>query len=173
MAKDKKPFYKSCWFWVAIVIFFIVGLAGMSGDENGSDSTVTSTPTESSSENNSTEDVASLPEQTVEKEESDIPAEYRSALNKASTYANTMNMSKKGVYNQLTSEYGEKFSAEAAQYAIDNVISDWNENALAKARTYQDEMSMSPAAIHDQLTSDYGEKFTQEEADYAIEHLND
>jgi hypothetical protein len=102
-----------------------------------------------------------------------VPAEYRSALNKAGSYANVMHMSKRGVYDQLTSEYGEKFSAPAAQYAIDNVKADWNANALAKARTYQNTMSMSPAAIRDQLVSEHGEKFTQSEADYAIQHLND
>ncbi len=84
-----------------------------------------------------------------------------------------MHMSKRGVYEQLVSEYGEKFSAEAAQYAIDNVKADWNANALAKAKFYQNTMNMSPAAIHDQLTSEYGEKFTKAEADYAIQHLND
>lgn len=99
------------------------------------------------------------------------PVEYKSALNKAESYANGMNMSKKGVYDQLVSKYGEQFSAEAAQYAIDNVVADWNANALAKAKSYQDDMSMSPAAIHDQLTSSYGEQFTQAEADYAIQHL--
>jgi len=102
-----------------------------------------------------------------------VPAEYKSALNKATLYANTMQMSKRGVYNQLVSEYGEKFSAAAAQYAIDNVEACWGANALAKAKNYQDTMNMSPASIHDQLTSEYGEKFTQAEADYAILHLND
>jgi len=107
------------------------------------------------------------------KARANAPAEYKSALSQASSYANTMHMSKQGVYDQLVSEYGGQFSAEAAQYAIDNVISDWNANALAKAKTYQDTMHLSPAAIHDQLTSQYGEKFTQAEADYAIQHLND
>lgn len=102
-----------------------------------------------------------------------VPAEYKSALNKATTYAKTMHMSKQGVYDQLVSEYGEKFSADAAQYAIDNMTADWNANALAKAKTYQNTMNMSPSAIHDQLTSAYGEKFTKAEADYAIQHLND
>lgn len=102
-----------------------------------------------------------------------IPAEYKSALNKATAYANTMNMSKQGVYDQLVSEYWEKFSPAAAQYAIDNVKANWNANALIKAKTYQNTMNMSPSAIHDQLTSNYGEKFTQAEADYAIQHLND
>lgn len=30
-----------------------------------------------------------------------------------------MHMSKAGIYDQLTSEYGEGFEADAAQYAID------------------------------------------------------
>lgn len=101
-----------------------------------------------------------------------LPTEYKSALNKAQAYSSSMAMSKMGVYDQLTSEYGEKFSPEAAQYAIDNVKADWNANALVKAKNYQDSMSMSPEAIRDQLISEYGEKFTQEEADYAIQNLN-
>ena len=32
-----------------------------------------------------------------------------------------MNMSKDAIYDQLTSEYGEKFTAEEAKYAIDNL----------------------------------------------------
>ena len=82
-----------------------------------------------------------------------------------------MNMSKAGVYDQLISEYGEKFTLEEAQYAIDNVQADWKENALKTAKSYQEIMSMSPAAIYDQLISEYGEKFTAEEAQYAIDSL--
>ena len=122
----------------------------------------------------SDEEKAETPEEKpAPAKDATVPAEYKSALNKATTYANTMHMSKQGVYDQLVSEYGEKFSTAAAQYAIDNMKADWNANALAKAKTYQDTMNMSPAAIHDQLTSEYGEKFTQAEADYAIQHLND
>ncbi|MGV8897094.1 MAG: Ltp family lipoprotein [Rhodoglobus sp.] len=111
--------------------------------------------------------------QAAEAEAPAVPAEYRSALSKATSYSDNLYMSKAGIYNQLTSEYGEKFSPEAAQYGIDNMVADWNANALAKAKTYQESMSMSPEAIRDQLTSEYGEKFTAEEADYAIQHLND
>lgn len=32
-----------------------------------------------------------------------------------------MHMSKKGIYKQLTSEYGEGFTAEEAQYAINHL----------------------------------------------------
>ena len=82
-----------------------------------------------------------------------------------------MHMSKQGIYDQLISEYGDKFSVEAAQYAVDNLQADYNANALEKAKTYQKMMNMSPEAIRDQLTSEYGEKFTQSEADYAVSHL--
>ena len=102
-----------------------------------------------------------------------VPTEYKSAINKATSYASTMQMSKKSVYDQLVSQHGEKFSAAAAQYAIDNMKADWNANALAKAKSYQDTMNMSPASIRDQLTSVNGEKFTKAEADYAMQHLND
>lgn len=101
----------------------------------------------------------------------DVPSDYKSALKSAENYSKVMNMSKAGVFDQLTSEYGGKFTPEAAQYAIDNVKADWNANALASAKTYQETMAMSPEAIRDQLTSEYGGKFTAEEAEYAIANL--
>lgn len=104
--------------------------------------------------------------------EENIPIEHKSALKKAQMYSDTMSMSKVGLYEQLTSEYGEKFTEEAAQYAIDNIEADWNENALKKAKTYQETMSMSSSAIYDQLISEYGEKFTEGEAQYAIDNLD-
>ena len=104
-------------------------------------------------------------------DDTDIPAEYSSALNKANDYSNTMYMSKTAIYNQLVSEYGEHFSPEAAQYAIDNIVADWNSNALQKAKNYSDTMYMSKASIYDQLISEYGENFTSSEAQYAIDNL--
>lgn len=99
--------------------------------------------------------------------------EQKNALKKAESYSKTMNMSKAGIYNQLISEYGEGFTPEAAQYAIDNVVADWKANALAKAKSYQTTMNMSKKNIYKQLISEYGEKFTAEEAQYAIDHLDD
>ena len=45
-----------------------------------------------------------------------------------------MNMSKQGIYDQLTSEAGEQFPAEVAQYAVDNLKADYNKNALKKQK---------------------------------------
>lgn len=112
------------------------------------------------------------PAEDEKKAEDDVPSDHASALKSAETYSDMMHMSKQAIYDQLTSEY-DQYSEEAAQYAIDNIDADWNENALESAKSYRDTMNMSPDAIHDQLTSEYGGKFTEEEADYAIEHLDD
>ena len=77
----------------------------------------------------------------------------------------------KGIQGWAKEDVKVVFTAEDAQYAVDNVKADWEENALKKAETYQKMMSMSPSAIYDQLTSEHGEKFTAEEAQYAIDHL--
>jgi hypothetical protein len=147
---------------LAIIVIGIIASAASGGSKsNTSTNSSTATSTADKSQAAATE------------KKDNVPTEYKSALSQAGSYANTMHMSKQGVYDQLVSEYGGKFSAEAAQYAIDNVKADWNAQALAKAKSYQDTMHMSPSAIHDQLTSVSGEKFTATEADYAIAHLND
>ena len=103
--------------------------------------------------------------------EDPTPKEYRNALAKAQLYVNMMHMSKARLYTQLTSPYGERFSEEAAQYALEHVKADWKENALKTAENYSRTMHMSKARIYDQLTSEYGEKFTAEEAQYAIDTI--
>ena len=82
-------------------------------------------------------------------------------------------MSKAAIYDQLTSEYGNKFPEDAAQYAVDNLKANYKQNALEAAKEYRETMNMSNEAIRDQLVSEYGNKFTQKQADWAIEHLDD
>ena len=97
--------------------------------------TSTSASSAASSESAATSNSASGSSSTAD---SSVSAEYRNELAKAQQYSDMMHMSKQGIYDQLTSEYGEKFPADAAQYAIDNVEADWNANALEKAKLYQD-----------------------------------
>ena len=102
-----------------------------------------------------------------------VTQEYLNALNRGLSYAQNLHMSKKGVYDQLTSPYGGNFSEDAAQYAIDNMTTiDWNANALAKAQSYYKNLSMSKSEVYEQLISEYGGQFTTSEAQYAIDHLN-
>lgn len=116
-------------------------------------------------------ELSSKTKETTKETENTVPAEYTSALNKALSYSETMHMSKMGIYNQLVSEYGEKFSPEAAQYAIDNMEVDWKANALAAAENYSETMHMSKMGIYNQLISEYGEQFTAEEAQYAVDNV--
>ena len=106
-----------------------------------------------------------------EEEEDGIPKEYKKALKKAQRYSDNLHMSKAGIYDQLTSEYGENMSKEAAQYAIDNIEADWEENALKNAESYANRSHMSKAGVYDQLISEYGEQFTDDEAQYAIDNV--
>ena len=111
-------------------------------------------------------------EKVVEtKEDTSVPKEYHNALHKAENYSKMMHMSKQRIYDQLTSEYGDQFDVEAAQYAIGNLNADYNENALKCGEYYKKTMHMSKARIYDQLTSENGEKFTSEEAQYAIDNI--
>lgn len=42
-------------------------------------------------------------------------------MQKAKEYQELMDMSNSAIYDQLISEYGEKFTKDEAQYAIDNL----------------------------------------------------
>ncbi|WP_270631433.1 Ltp family lipoprotein [Limosilactobacillus mucosae] len=151
---EKKPFYKRVWFWILVVLVIFIGSAAVSGGSNSSSSSSSSSSAKSSSSSSS-----------------HVSATKVAALKSAQTYSDTMHMSKQGIYDQLTSDAGDKFDDASAQYAVDHVKADWNKNALKAAESYQKDQNMSPEAIRDQLTSDAGDKFTQDQADYAVSHL--
>ena len=89
--------------FVGFIILCILGFAVLgSGSSSDSNSSSNNTKIESSSNDN-------------------VPQEYKSALNKAESYSDTMHMSKAGIYDQLTSDAGEKFTPEEANYAIQHV----------------------------------------------------
>lgn len=51
-----------------------------------------------------------------------VDADWKfNALQKAKVYYEEMAMSKDAVYEQLISDYGEQFTQEQAQYAVDNL----------------------------------------------------
>ncbi|UXR79075.1 MULTISPECIES: Ltp family lipoprotein [unclassified Staphylococcus] len=100
-----------------------------------------------------------------------VKSEKERALDQAKIYSDDLYMSKEMIYQTLTSNDGDKFPADAAQYAIDNLHADYKQNAVKKAESYANDMNMSKNEIYDQLTSPYGELYTQEEAQYAIDHM--
>lgn len=73
--------------------------------------------------------------------------------------------SKQGLYDQLLFEGHPESDA---QYAVDNVSADWNQNALETAINYLDFTSFSDQGLYDQLLF---EGYTSNQAQYAIDHL--
>ncbi|MCR6546870.1 Ltp family lipoprotein [Dehalobacterium formicoaceticum] len=165
--KQRKPIYKRWWF-IAIIAIFVIGAIGSIGEE---DATVEKQPTE---QVGATADADPLVAGEPKKEEpvkADVPREFKNALKSAQNYVNIMPFSKEGLYDQLTSEYGDQYPAEAAQYAIENVQVDYNEEALEAAKNYQKIMPMSDQELFDQLTSEHGDNYTDSQAQYAIDNL--
>lgn len=179
-AQEKRPKKKGSCLKTILIVLGVIILIGVIGNLIGGGKNSEEEPAENQTTSSDADEVQ--PESEVKDEESssdldvpvedvNIPKEYQSALNKAYSYSEIMHMSKAAIYNQLTSEYGEQFSEEAAQYAMENIDVDWKENALKKAENYSDTMYMSKKGIYDQLISEYGEQFTEEEATYAIENI--
>ncbi len=106
-----------------------------------------------------------------------IPREYINALHDAYEYSTDDHMSKQAIYEELTDAYyGDKFSPEAAKYAVENMNVDWFQNALemAKSYYYDEDLNWSKNEIREELSDmEHGDKFTLEEAQYAIDHLDD
>lgn len=164
-ARQKKPILQ-------IVLFAFVGLViigALFGKDEKPEHKQQTLPPQSSYQSVGSQDASKSLDVPQEPK---VPREYLNALSQAQTYSDKMHMSRMGIYDQLTSEYGGKFPPEAAQYAIDNVVADFNANALETAKVYYEKMNLSKEDVRDQLTSAYGARFTQEQADYAIEHLD-
>ena len=114
--EGKKPIYKKWWFWLIIVIVVIAILGGSQLTTNN-----TQTSTQTNESNNQLINTVTQTIDNSQNEDTSVSKEYRNALAKAKSYSDTMHMSKQAIYDQLTSEYGEKFTPEEAQYAIDNL----------------------------------------------------
>lgn len=177
MPEQPKKKKGGCLKWGATGAAILVAIGIFSGGEN-----------DSASDSNSTgfanDTIVAAPEQVADEKQpiaadapaadqdsndADVPAEFNRAARKAHTYVTTMHMSKQGVFEQLTSEF-EKYTPEAAQYAVDNLDVDFNEVALKKADNYSNTMHMSKQGLYDQLIS-FAEGFTEAEAQYAIDNL--
>lgn len=107
-------------------------------------------------------------EATVETTKSSTPSisrEYQNALGSAESYLSYTAFSKEGLYEQLIFE---KYSDEAARYAVDNVSTDWKENAVKAAESYLSYSTFSKQELYEQLIF---EKYTDEEAQYAVDKV--
>lgn len=95
-----------------------------------------------------------------------------SAVRSAESYLSFKGFSRAGLTKQLTSEYGEGFAPEDAEFAIAYLESagkvDWNQEAAEAAKSYLDFKGFSRDGLFEQLTSEYGEEFTPDQANFAL-----
>lgn len=94
-----------------------------------------------------------------------VSREYQNALKSAESYLKYSAFSKEGLYDQLLFE---KFTEEAAKYAVDNVNADWKEEAAKCAESYLKNSAFSKEELYEQLIF---EKFTEEEAQYGVDKV--
>ncbi|HKP08541.1 MAG TPA: Ltp family lipoprotein [Microbacterium sp.] len=96
----------------------------------------------------------------------------RNAVGSAQSYLQYSGFSRSGLHQQLTSEYGEGFPAEDAEFALvyleQNGLVDWNAEAVESAKSYLDYSNFSRDGLFEQLTSEYGEGFTPDQANHAL-----
>ena len=104
-------------------------------------------------------------QQEYMEEKEEVTIGMRNALASAESYLDYMGFSKEGLRDQL--EY-EGYLSEEINYALENVVVDWNEECVESAKSYLDYMSFSREGLIDQL--EY-EGFSSEQINYAMERV--
>lgn len=102
-----------------------------------------------------------------EQEAESISSEQSRAQSMAQKYLRTMSFSKSGLKEQLVFE---GFTDIDAQWAVENIDVDWNDQAVKKAEDYARLMDMSNQGIYDQLIF---EGFSPEQAQHGIDNMKD
>lgn len=153
-----------------IITGLVVALFAGCGNDSSNESSKT-TPAPETKQEQKVETPAPARQEKKEPAKPQVPMEHRQALKAAEQYLTIMPFSKKGLYQQLTSDAGDKYPAEAAQYAVDNVKANWKENAARAAKQYLEIMPMSKDELVEQLTSEAGDQYTLEEAQYGVQKV--
>ena len=174
---------------VVFGLIFVAALFGAIGDENTYETDTSNTeeeqqieekaPTESEDESSeekseAEEDADDVPEEPVKKSPYDkLSTEGKNAYRAAKNYLDYMAFSKKGLIQQLSSEYGDGYPKKVAEKAVNALEKeediDWTEEAKEAAQNYLNTMSFSKDGLIQQLESEYGDQFTHEQAVKAVE----
>jgi hypothetical protein len=91
------------------------------------------------------------------------------AVNAAKGYLSVgQGFSEQGLLQQLTSSAGSGFTQAQAEYAVNYLHPDWDQQAVDAAKGYLQLGGFSQASLLQQLTSSAGSGFTQAQAEYAV-----
>ena len=93
---------------------------------------------------------------------------YKSAKN----YISFMPFSRNGLIKQLSSDAGDKYPQDVAEFAVSKLEErgevDWDEQCEKAAKSYLDMMAFSKEELIQQLSSDAGDQYTREQAERAV-----
>jgi hypothetical protein len=98
--------------------------------------------------------------------EAGLTTAQRNAARSAHAYLNISGFSRRGLIDQLSSEYGDRFSIGDATAAVDSLNIDWNTQAPRSAAAYLKMSGFSCRGLIEQLSSQHGDKYTVEQATY-------
>lgn len=79
--------------------------------------------------------------------------------------------SKAGLIQQLTSKAGEGFKLADAQFALDHIKVNYDQQAVLSAKAYMQQGGFSRSSLIEQLTSSAGEQYTLAQAKYAADQV--
>ena len=95
-----------------------------------------------------------------------LTAAQRNAVRSANSYLQLSGFSRQGLIDQLSSEFGDRYSVGDATVAVDSLNTDWNAQAARSAVSYLELSGFSCQGLIDQLSSEAGDKYTVEQATY-------
>lgn len=163
--------------WIKVVIglagfLFLLSMCSSDPDKKGEGENEPKQITSSEvTKDTTTEDQKNITEDkdtTVEEVavENRLTTQQKNAVRSAENYISIMGFSRKGLINQLSSDYGDGYSVKDATIAVDSMNIDYNEQAAKSAKNYLNTMGFSCKGLIDQLSSDAGDQYTQEQASY-------
>lgn len=152
-AKAMRPWFQKKRFIVPIALVAIIGISTATNSGGGSDTT----PMQSSVTPSESTETAEVQEETVSE-----TIGQKNARESAESYLNFQAFSRQGLIDQL--EF-EEYSTEDAEYAVDALDVDWNEQAAKSAESYLEFQAFSRQGLIDQLVF---EGYTKAEAEYGV-----
>ena len=155
--------------YLALLVTIIMAFALVACGDT-SDTTTSNTETDQTEVQEEVEEEPEVKDPTA-----DMTAEQKNAYKAAKNYLEFSGFSKQGLIDQLSSEYGDNYPVDVAEFAVnaleENGEVDWVEECKESAQSYLDFSSFSKEGLIEQLTSEYGDKYTQEEAEAAVEEV--
>jgi len=172
-AARRKPLWKKKRFIipVAIIALFVIiaACSAVSKNPSGSGTPSATSPTASPSGIAASPPPAAPPPPPAPAAPQGTAAQLQALAAAKGYLASGIGFSQASLTAQLTSSYGNGFTAADAEWAVANAGPDWNEQALKAAKGYLNSgIGFSQASLAKQLTSSSGNQFTTEQANYAV-----